>query len=70
MQKNLINKGFQTVDKTAVNSNVGASMSSADLELWDKEHIDMLERVAPESFSVTHYISIAELQIKSNCGGL
>ena len=49
---------------------VGASMSSADLELWDKEHIDMLERVAPDSFSVTHYVSIAELQIKSNCGGL
>ena len=43
---------------------VGASMSSADLESWDKEHFNMLEMVAPESFTVKHYVSIAELQVK------
>ena len=41
---------------------VGASMSPADLESWDKEHYKMLEAAAPESFTVKHYVSIAELQ--------
>jgi hypothetical protein len=41
---------------------VGASMSPADLESWDKEHYKMLESAAPESFTVKHYISVAELQ--------
>ena len=42
---------------------VGASMSSSELEAWDKEHMDMLEKNAPENFVVKHYISIAELQV-------
>ena len=41
---------------------VGASMSPADLESWDKEHYKMLEGAASESFTVKHYVSIAELQ--------
>ena len=41
---------------------VGASMSPADLEAWDKEHYKMLEGAAPERFKVKHYVSIAELQ--------
>ncbi|MCR4585831.1 MAG: class I SAM-dependent methyltransferase [Lachnospiraceae bacterium] len=43
---------------------VGASLSAADLEAWDKEHFKMLEDTAPESFMVKHYVSIAELQVK------
>ena len=43
---------------------VGASMSPADLESWDKEHFHMLEAAAPESFAVKHYASIAELTVK------
>ena len=43
---------------------VGASMSSSELEAWDKEHMEMLEKEASESFIVKHYISIAELQVK------
>jgi hypothetical protein len=39
-------------------------MSPADLESWDKEHFHMLEAAAPESFTVKHYVSIAELQVK------
>ena len=43
---------------------VGASMSPADLESWDKEHFHMLEAAAPESLTVKHYASIAELTVK------
>ena len=44
---------------------VGASMAPAELGKWDVEHREMLEKNAPESFMVKHYISIAELQVKS-----
>ena len=43
---------------------VGASMSNEQLAAWDKEHMEMLEKEASESFIVKHYISIAELQVK------
>ena len=43
---------------------VGASMSGEQLVAWDKEHMEMLEKEASESFIVKHYISIAELQVK------
>lgn len=43
---------------------VGASMSGEALAAWDKEHMDMLEKSAPESFMVKHYISFAELEVK------
>lgn len=42
---------------------VGASMSPDVLAAWDKEHMEMLENMAPESFMVKHYISIAELEV-------
>lgn len=42
---------------------VGASMSSEALAAWDKEHMEMLENSAPESFVVKHYISLAELEV-------
>lgn len=43
---------------------VGASMSGEELAAWDKEHIEMLEKLAPEKFIVKHYISFAELEVK------
>ena len=43
---------------------VGASMSPADLEVWDKEHMEMLRENAAETFIVKHYVSIAQLQVK------
>ena len=49
---------------------VGASMSPADLESWDKEHYKMLEAAAPESFTVKHYVSIAELQKSERTGSV
>ncbi|MCR5150595.1 MAG: methyltransferase domain-containing protein [Clostridiales bacterium] len=43
---------------------VGASMSAEEMALWDKEHMEMLLKNAPENFMVKHYMSIAELKVK------
>jgi hypothetical protein len=34
------------------------------LEMWNKEHKAMLEENAAESFTIKHYVSIAELRKK------
>ena len=39
-------------------------MSSVNLESWDKEHFNMLETIASKSFTMRHYVSIADLQVK------
>ena len=38
-------------------------MSPKQLDAWDAEHMEMLEKEASENFLVKHYISIAELQV-------
>ena len=43
---------------------VGASLSSEELACWDKEHRELLERIAPESFDVLHYGAMAVLKKK------
>lgn len=43
---------------------VGASLSEADLEKWEKEHMDLLDRIAPEEFDIQHYAALAELKRK------
>lgn len=43
---------------------VGASLSEEKLEEWNREHMAMLEKEAPEEFEVLHYISIAVLKNK------
>lgn len=43
---------------------VGASMSPKQLDAWNKDHMEMLQKEASENFMVKHYISIAELQVK------
>ena len=43
---------------------VGASLSPSELEMWDKEHMQMLVDNAPEQFNIKHYIAIAELTNK------
>lgn len=45
---------------------VEASMSPEQLAAWDKEHKEMLEKNAPENFTVKHYVSIAELQVRKS----
>ena len=43
---------------------VGASLSNEKLSLWEKEHIDLLQNIAPENFTILHEIAIAELRMK------
>lgn len=43
---------------------VGASLPPDELEQWDKEHRELLDRIAPESFEVLHYAALAELKVK------
>lgn len=41
---------------------VGASLNAEELASFEKEHIELLRRTAPESFEVLHYSAIAVLK--------
>ncbi len=43
---------------------VGASLSEENLKKWNSEHIEMLNKYAPEKFRILHYISLAELTLR------
>lgn len=43
---------------------VGASLTQDELEKWEHEHIELLERIAPDEFDILHYAAIAELRKK------
>lgn len=43
---------------------VGASLSESEIAQWESEHLDLLNRIAPEKFEVLHYIAIKELKKK------
>ena len=43
---------------------VGASLSKDELDKWDAEHREMLDRTAPDRFEVLHYASMAILRKK------
>ena len=45
---------------------VGTSMNEEELKGWDNEHMQMLMDTAPEEFTLKHYVSIAELQVKKD----
>ncbi len=40
---------------------IGASLSVAEIEKWEQEHIAMLERIAPNKFEISHYVALVEL---------
>ena len=44
---------------------VGASLSADELQKWDREHKDMLDRIAPEEFEVLHYSAVTVMKKKS-----
>ncbi|SEF85599.1 hypothetical protein SAMN02910276_01236 [Butyrivibrio sp. Su6] len=44
---------------------VGAAMDETQLHAWNEDHMQMLNESAPEVFNVKHYVSVAELQVKS-----
>ena len=41
---------------------VGASLSEEELARWDKEHKELLDRIAPEQFEVSHYAALTVLR--------
>ncbi len=43
---------------------IGASLSDEELKAWDKEHRELLDRIAPHEFEVLHYAALAELRVK------
>lgn len=43
---------------------VGASLTEAEVQAWEKEHRALLDRIAPEAFEVLHYAAVAELRVK------
>lgn len=43
---------------------VGASLSRDELQNWEREHMALLERIAPEEFCVRHYAAMLELRRK------
>ena len=43
---------------------IGASLSADELQKWDREHRDMLDRTAPEEFEVLHYAAITVMKKK------
>lgn len=40
---------------------VGASLTQEEIADWEREHLQMLDRLAPEEFDVLHYAALAEL---------
>ena len=43
---------------------IGASLSPQELERWDKEHRELLDRIAPDKFEILHYAAITVLRKK------
>ena len=43
---------------------VGASLSESEVKKWEKEHLALLQEIAPERFDVLHIAAMAELRKK------
>lgn len=44
---------------------IGASLPPEKIAAWEAEHLQLLEQLAPESFTIRHYAALAELTKKS-----
>ena len=44
---------------------VGASLPPEQIAAWEQEHMQMLEHLAPEAFTIRHYAAMAELTLHS-----
>ena len=40
----------------------GASLSAEEVVKWEKEHVELLGRIAPEEFEVLHYAAMVEMR--------
>lgn len=45
---------------------VGASLSNKELIQWEQEHREFLQKNAPSTFEILHYVSILELKNRKN----
>ncbi|MBQ8289196.1 MAG: methyltransferase domain-containing protein [Clostridia bacterium] len=43
---------------------VGASLNAVELANWEREHLELLDKIAPERFEVLHYAALAELRVR------
>lgn len=43
---------------------IGASLSAEEIEKWEREHLLLLQNIAPEEFEILHYGALAELTLK------
>lgn len=43
---------------------VGASLSEKEIAKWEIEHQNLLNKIAPESFNVLHYVAMTVLKVK------
>lgn len=41
---------------------IGASLTDAEIDKWEAEHKQLLAKIAPENFSVKHYVAMLELK--------
>ncbi len=49
---------------------VGASLDEIQLKQWEKEHLELLDNIAPNEFDVLHYVAIAEYKKKVKAGSV
>lgn len=43
---------------------VGASLGETEIEKWEAEHKNLLEKIAPNNFSILHYVAMTVLKVK------
>lgn len=43
---------------------VGASLNAEELASWEREHMALLDQIAPDSFEILHYAALAELKVR------
>lgn len=43
---------------------VGASLSDEEIEMWESEHLNLLDKIAPNKFEILHYCALTELKVK------
>lgn len=41
---------------------IGASLTEKEIAMWEQEHRELLNRIAPEKFDILHYGALAELR--------
>ena len=43
---------------------IGASLTQEEIALWEKEHLALLDDIAPDEFDVLHYAAVADLRVR------